>query len=103
MTRIDKLMAFLKDSPTDSFLQHALALEYQKIGDVQKARDLFEKLLHENPQYVGSYYHLAKLLESSGEEAAALVVYEKGMEQARLQNDQHALGELRSAWEELSY
>jgi hypothetical protein len=46
---------------------------------------------------------LAKLLESSGEEAAALVVYEKGMEQARLQNDQHALGELRSAWEELSY
>ena len=103
MTRIDKLMAFLKDSPTDSFLQHALALEYQKIGDVQKARQLFEKLLQENPQYVGSYYHLAKLLEGAGEETAALVVYKKGMEQAKLQNDQHALSELRSAWEELSY
>ncbi|MFM8591305.1 MAG: tetratricopeptide repeat protein [Sphingomonadales bacterium] len=102
MSRIDKLAAFLKESPSDSFLQHALALEYQKIGDTAKARALFEKLLQENPDYVGSYYHLAKLLEGQGDEAGALTVYEKGMTQATLQNDKHALGELRSAWEELS-
>jgi Tfp pilus assembly protein PilF len=103
MTRIDKLQAFLKETPTDSFLQHALALEYQKIGDSQKARSLFEKLLTENPAYVGSYYHLAKLLETEGEVEAALAVYEKGMDQAKAQQDQHALNELKSAWEELSY
>ena len=103
MTRIDKLQAFLKENPTDSFLQHALALEYQKIGGNDKARSLFEKLLSENPAYVGSYYHLAKLLENEGEVEAALAVYEKGMEQAKAQQDQHALNELKSAWEELSY
>ena len=30
MSRIEKLLAFLETSPTDSFLQHALALEYIK-------------------------------------------------------------------------
>jgi Tfp pilus assembly protein PilF len=103
MSRIDQLTAFLKESPTDSFLQHALALEYQKRGDLAQARFLFEKLLKENPGYVGSYYHLAKLLEGLGEDAGALSVYEQGMQQAKLQNDHHALSELRSAWEELSF
>jgi Tfp pilus assembly protein PilF len=103
MSRIDKLIAYLHESPTDSFLQHALALEYQKIGDLAKARQLFEKLLQENPGYVGSYYHLAKLLEAEDHVEEALQVYERGMEQARLQNDTHALAELRSAWEELSF
>lgn len=103
MSRIDKLIGFLQESPSDPFIQHALALEYIKIDEHQKARDLFEKLLQENPDYVGSYYHLAKLLETMGQEQEALQVYEKGMEQARIQNDTHALGELRSAWEELSF
>lgn len=103
MSRIDKLIAYLHESPTDSFLQHALALEYQKIGDHNKARHLFEKLLQENPSYVGSYYHLAKLLEFENCTQEALLVYEKGMEQARLQNDTHALAELKSAWEELRF
>jgi tetratricopeptide (TPR) repeat protein len=103
MSRIDKLQTFLKETPTDSFLQHALALEYQKIGDIDKARSLFEKLLAENPGYVGSYYHLAKLLEAEEQVEAALAVYEKGMEQAKRQQDNHAYNELRSAWEELSY
>jgi tetratricopeptide (TPR) repeat protein len=103
MSRIDKLVAFLQENPTDSFLQHALALEYQKIGDLSKARALFEKLLAENPAYVGSYYHLAKLLEAEDLLEEALLVYQKGMEQAQLQQDSHSYGELRSAWEELSY
>ncbi|MGB5027877.1 MAG: tetratricopeptide repeat protein, partial [Chitinophagaceae bacterium] len=63
MDRIEKLKEFLKASPTDSFLQHALALEYIKLGNDEEARRLFEELLNREPGYVGSYYHLAKLLE----------------------------------------
>ncbi|MBK8951886.1 MAG: tetratricopeptide repeat protein [Chitinophagaceae bacterium] len=83
MDRIGKIKAMLVDMPEDSFLQHALALEYIKLGDDVQARQLFETLLNREPGYVGSYYHLAKLLERNGREADAIKVYEKGMEEAK--------------------
>lgn len=102
MSRIEKLKEMLAADPRDSFLQHALALEYCKIGDDATARGYFQDLLLNNPQYVGSYYHLAKLLERNGDEEGAIQVYEKGMEVAKSAGDQHAYGELRGAWEELT-
>ena len=103
MEHIEKLREFLKSNPTDSFLLHALALEFSKIGDDSTARELFEKILEREPSYIGSYYHLAKLLERMGDNEAAIQWYEKGMEVARAANDLHALGELRSAYEELIF
>ena len=44
MERINKLKAFLLQNPTDDFLQHALALEYIKIGEEHQAKDLFIKM-----------------------------------------------------------
>ena len=41
MNRIEKILEFLSQQPQDNFLRHALALEYIKIGEDQKARDLF--------------------------------------------------------------
>jgi len=103
MDRIEKLKEFLVTSPSDSFLLHALALEYIKIGEDAQARQLFEEILHREPHYVGSYYHLAKLLERIGEEAEAIKVYEKGMDEAKKAGDNHAFGELRGAYEELTF
>ncbi len=103
MDRIGKLKEFLKSSPEDNFLLHALALEHIKTGEEAEARRLFENILNRDPSYVGSYYHLAKLLERQGETDAAIVWYEKGMEAARKAGDNHALGELRSAYEELTF
>ena len=45
MDRIKKLNEFLKDNPTDSFVQHALALEYIKLGNDADAKKLFETIL----------------------------------------------------------
>lgn len=103
MERIEKLKEFLQTNPTDSFLQHALALEYIKLGNDNEARMLFEEILYREPGYVGSYYHLAKLLERMGETDKAIVVYEKGMEESKKAGDNHALGELRGAYEELTF
>lgn len=94
---------FLKTNPSDSFLQHALALEYIKMGDDEKARRLFEALLNREPGYIGSYYHLAKLLERNDKTEEAIKVYEKGMEEAKKAGDNHALGELKGAYEELTF
>jgi Tfp pilus assembly protein PilF len=102
MERIDKLKELLTQQPADSFLRHALALEYIKIGDQTKARLTFEELLSEEPDYIGSYYHLAKLLESLGEKEQAIAWYEKGLERAR-GKDQHAYNELLAAYEDLVY
>ncbi|HUR66777.1 MAG TPA: hypothetical protein VMZ03_10570, partial [Chitinophagaceae bacterium] len=63
MNKIPRLMELLQQNPTDSFLQHALALENIKIGNDEEARALFESILQREPGYIGSYYHLAKLLE----------------------------------------
>ena len=103
MDRIEKLKEFLKINPADSFVQHALALEHIKLGDDEQARVLFEELLNRQPDYVGSYYHLAKLLERNGKTEEAIAVYEKGMEETKKAGDNHAFGELRGAYEELKF
>ena len=103
MERITKLKDFLVNNPEDSFLQHALALEYVKTGDDGEARKLFEEILNREPGYIGSYYHLGKLLERNNETDAAIKWYEKGMEEAKKAGENHALGELRGAWEELTF
>ncbi|NSL86637.1 tetratricopeptide repeat protein [Chitinophaga solisilvae] len=103
MDRIALIKQMLEKSPNDSFLKHALALEYIKLNDDAGARQLFEELLAHEPGYVGSYYHLGKLLERSGQREAAVATYEKGMEMAKAGNERHAYNELQAAYEELVY
>ncbi|HEY4156127.1 MAG TPA: tetratricopeptide repeat protein [Puia sp.] len=101
MEKIEKLHAFLQDSPDDPFLKHALALEYIKAGEDGQALRLFMEILSRDPDYVGSYYHLAGLLERTGDREAAIGWYEKGMIAAKKKGDQHSFNELRSAYEDL--
>lgn len=101
MDRIEKLKAYMKTAEKDSFLQHALALEYIKVGNDDEARKLFNDILKREPTYIGSYYHLGKLLERVGDHAKALRVYERGMEVARAIDDNHSYNELDGAFEDL--
>jgi Tfp pilus assembly protein PilF len=102
MNRIEKLKEFLEKDPDDSFVRHALALEYLKLGEAGVARELWEQLLAHDPTAVGSYYHLGKLLESLGEESLALEWYRKGMAAAKAAGEQRAFNELQGAYDELS-
>ena len=103
MDRIEKLKEFLVQSPQDSFLQHALALEYIKLGDDTQAEELFTTILARDPGYIGSYYHLAKLLERNERTEEAIKIYEKGMDAAKKAGEDFAYGELRGAYEELTF
>jgi Tfp pilus assembly protein PilF len=100
MEKIEKLKSFLINSPGDSFLKHALALEYIKLGDEEEARKLFLEILESDPSYIGSYYHLARLLERRGESENAKTWYEKGMIAAKQAGDNHAYNELQAAYED---
>jgi Tfp pilus assembly protein PilF len=99
MEKIEKLKSFLINAPADSFLKHALALEYIKIGDESQARQLFLEILERDPSYIGSYYHLARLLERTGETENAKTWYKKGMTAAKQAGDNHAYNELQAALE----
>ena len=99
--RIEKIKVFLKATPNDCFLNHALALEYVKAGDESQARAHFEINMANDPAYVATYYHLGKLLERIGERAGAISIYEKGMACAKTTKDMHSYSELQSAYEDL--
>jgi len=101
--RIEKIKAFLKDAPIDSFLNHAIALEYVKIGDETNARIHFEVNLNSHPTYVATYYHLGKLLERIGDLQQAIAIYGLGMQQAKAANDMHSYNELQGVYEDLVY
>ena len=100
--RIEKIKDFLKATPNDCFLNHALALEYLKSGDEVSAKIHFEKNLNNDPSYVATYYHLGKLLERMGDKKAALSIYEKGMQEAKAAKDMHSYSELQSAYDDLA-
>lgn len=101
MSRIELLKKYLDASPDDCFLRHALALEYIGEGDDEEAEVLFRQVLDADPLYVGSYYHLGKLLERRADTKAAMDIYRKGVMAAGHCGDFHAKSELQSALEEL--
>lgn len=101
MERIEQIRQMLADAPEDLFLKHALALEYIKSEQDEKAQLLFEEILNTDPEYIGSYYHLGKLYERKRLGLRAGEIYEKGILMAMAAGDHHAAGELRSALEDL--
>lgn len=97
-SNIAQLAQRIKEDPSDSFSKFALALELLKINEDQKALKLFNNIVAEDPNYVGVYYHLGKLLEQLSENKKALENYKSGIEISRQINDKHAESELLSAY-----
>ena len=97
MDRLAALLDFYRDDPDDPFTRFALAQEYLKGGDDARALSFFEGLLHDHPDYVGTYYHLGKLYERLGRSESAAATYRAGVEAATRARDLHARTELQGA------
>lgn len=95
--RLSALLDFYRDDPDDPFVRYALAQEYLGRGDSEQALATFEALVAEQPDYVGTYYHLGKLYETLGRTDAAVQTYQAGIETAGRASDLHARAELQSA------
>lgn len=96
-SRISTLAKAVKEHPEDSFYKFTLALEMLKIEQPAKARILFEAIKKDDPEYLGVYYHLAKLYSTLNENKKALETYKEGINVAEGQNDQHTKSELSAA------
>ena len=97
MDRLAALLDFYRDDPDDPFTRFALAQEYLKAGDSERARSFFEDLVDDHPDYVGTYYHLGKLYERLGRSESAAAAYRAGVEAATRAGDLHARSELQGA------
>ncbi|MGF1564205.1 MAG: hypothetical protein ACFCUH_02450 [Flavobacteriales bacterium] len=97
MNRKELLLDLLRENPNDSFARYALALEYKKENLPDKAREVFEALRNEHPDYLPTYYQLGKLVEEAGDEFRALQVYRDGLHLAIRLHDLKTRSELEEA------
>jgi predicted Zn-dependent protease len=101
MSRKVQIEAMLAESPKDAFLRFALAKEFEKEGADAGAREIYEALLADQPEYVGTYYHLGKTLERLNEQAEAWRTYTEGIAITKRLGEKHAMNELAGARLEL--
>ena len=100
MNRLEKLLEFIQNEPNDEFLKYALATEYLRLNDTEKALSYYEDLVNNHPGYSGTYYHLGKLYEALDRKQDALDIYEKGMAITKEKRDNHAFSELQAVYRE---
>lgn len=99
-SRLEQLFEFLKEDPNDPFTLYAIATEY-RTQQPAKALEFYEKLLAEHENYVGTYYHAAKLYEELGKSDMAEQTYKKGMLISRREGNLHAFSELQQAYNKM--
>lgn len=98
---IKTLARNIKANPDDSFSKFALALEFIKQENLQRAKLLFENIYHNDPEYVGVYYHLGKLYERMELYNEAQSVYNEGIEVAAKQKERRTKQEIQEALTQL--
>jgi tetratricopeptide (TPR) repeat protein len=102
ISRLEQLLQFHQEDPSDPFILYGLALEYLK-SDESKGEEYFDKLLRSFPEYLPTYYHAAKLKATVGKWDEAITTYEKGIQLAIAQKDKATQRELKSALDELMF
>jgi predicted Zn-dependent protease len=91
-----QIEALLADDPADPFLRYGLAMEYVSAGDDVTAAQLLTELIASTPDrpYVPAFLMAGQVLNRLGRVSAACDVLRTGIEAARVQGNDHALGEM---------
>ncbi len=95
--KINILKDIEEKQPTDPFVKYAIALEYEKMGELEQAYAYFEKLIVDFADYLPTYLLYGNFLEKIGEEEKAKNIYENGMLLAQKQNNSKAMQEIERA------
>jgi tetratricopeptide (TPR) repeat protein len=100
--RIKLLQKFIKEEPGNPFNKYALAMEYYE-AEKEKAQAILDSLLEDSPDYLPTYYKAAHLHWTLEELEKAASIFSIGIDLAKKQDDQKALGELNSAYLNLQF
>ena len=93
-TRRQKIETMLASEPKDLFLRYALALEMAKEGETEQAVEKLGELQRETPPYIPAYFRAGQILADADEIDRAREALRAGVEEARVQGDYHAAGEM---------
>ena len=91
----------LLQNPKDSFLNYAMAIEQEKVGNNLDAISTLKNLKNIDPQYLGLYLKLAQLYLEINNENDALAILREGITVAKFQKNKKAEGELNAVLLEL--
>jgi tetratricopeptide (TPR) repeat protein len=99
--RLEQLISILNQGSKDPFVKYAIATEYLKDGMISEALLYYEDLIKNNPDYIGTYYHLGKLYNQLERKEDAKETFEKGITLAKESQKLHALSELQQIYQSL--
>ena len=99
--RLNQLLQFLEQNPSDAFARYGLAMEYSRAGQVEPALEQYRKLLELHPDYTNGYFMAAQTLERAGRTAEAKKMLENGITAAKRASNQHAVKEMSAMLDEL--
>ncbi|ANQ48369.1 tetratricopeptide repeat protein [Flammeovirga sp. MY04] len=96
--RLNQLLEFYKEDPSDPFVIYGLATEYASDKNWEKAIFYYDLLLKAHESYTGTYYHAAIAYIEIDNREEAEEIYKKGLVVCEREKDHHALKELRNAY-----
>lgn len=101
MDRIAALNEVLTENPNDAFARYGLAMEYSKLGEVERALEEFGKLLSAHPDYTVGYFMAAQTLANASRTEEAKKMLVEGIASARRTGNAHAQSEMTAMLDEL--
>ena len=97
LPRKEQILNMLVSEPNDVFLNYALAMEFVSANELNEADKQLKKVLSIKPDYLPCFYQLGQLNEKLDNNEVALHYYKQGVDLAKSQNNNKALGELNEA------
>ena len=102
MSRREQLEAMLADSPHDTFLRYALAMELENDEEHEKSLAMHQELMNGEPPYVPSFFMSSQQLANLERVDEAKTILAQGIAHATQQGDDHAAAEMRGFLDSLS-
>ena len=99
--RLSKLEAMMALDPEDQLLKYMLALELEKASDHDRSLRLLTELMQAEPPYIPAFVMAGQQQAATGQVEAARDTWQVGIAAARLQNEDHAAGEMAQFLQEL--
>jgi predicted Zn-dependent protease len=101
-SRLEQLKELCLEHPEDPFFHYGIAMELLSSDNFEEAKVQLIQVTEQFPGYIPAWHMLGQLLVKLGEENAACLTLQKGIEQAIIQKQTKAKNEMQSLLDEIS-